>query len=77
MCIVKIFRVRGRIHKQNYQTDFSKDVRALKPEDAIEEVYMKLGGQHKVKRIHLLVDSVEEISWQTTNDPIIKALSGE
>ena len=77
MCAVKIFRVKGRILKPGYKTGFSKDVRALKPEDAVEKVYMELGGQHRVKRFHLKVDSVEEITWEETDDPIIKALSRE
>lgn len=77
MSTVKIFRVKGRILKPDYKTLFSKDVRALKPEDAIEKVYMLLGGQHHVKRFHLKIDSVKEILCEDTNDPIIRALSRE
>jgi large subunit ribosomal protein LX len=72
---VKIFRVKGRILKPDYKTVFSKDVRALKPEDAIEKVYMLLGGQHHVKRFYLKIDSVKEIVYEDVNDPIIRALS--
>ena len=77
MSTVKIFRVKGRILKPEYKTVFSKDVRALKPEDAIEKVYMLLGGQHHVKRFQLKFDSVKEISYDDTNDRIIRALSRE
>jgi large subunit ribosomal protein LX len=77
MCAVKIFRVKGTILKPDYKTGFSKDVRALKPEDAVEKVYMELGGQHRVKRTHLKVNSVEEVTWEETDDPVIKALSRE
>ena len=77
MTTVKIFRVRGRILKPGYKTVFSKDVRTLKPEDAIEKVCMLLGGQHHVKRIHLKIDSVKEILSADTNNPLIRALSGE
>jgi large subunit ribosomal protein LX len=77
MCAVKIFRVKGAILKPDYKTGFSKDVRALKPEDAVEKVCMELGGRHRVKRTHLKVNSVEEITWEETDDPVIKALSRE
>jgi large subunit ribosomal protein LX len=74
---VKIFRVKGRILKPGYKTVFSKDVRALKPEDAVEKVYTLLGGQHHVKRFYLKIDSVKEILYEDTSDPIIRALSRE
>ena len=77
MSTVKIFRVKGKILKPNYKTIFSKDIRALKPEHAVEKVYAELGGQHRVKRVHLRVDSVEEIDWEDSEDPIIKALGKE
>lgn len=71
---VKIFRVEGTIHSPSYQTNFLKDVRAVKPEDAIEKIYMELGSQHRVKRIHLKVLSIKEISVDETEDSVIKAL---
>lgn len=77
MYSVKIFRVKGRIFKPGYKTGFSKDIRALKPEDAVEKAYMELGGHHRVMRVHLKVDSIEEITWEETNNPIVKALSRE
>jgi large subunit ribosomal protein LX len=61
---VKLFRVSGRITKPNFKTSFSKEVRALKPEDAVEEVYKTLGSKHKVKRFYIKVEKVEEISSQ-------------
>lgn len=71
---VKIFRVEGTIQSPSYQTNFLKDVRAVKPEDAIEKIYMELGSQHRVKRIHLKVISIKEISVDETEDSVIKAL---
>jgi large subunit ribosomal protein LX len=62
MSEVKLFRVTGRITKPNFRTNFSKEIRALKPEDAIEEVYKILGSKHKVKRFYIKVEQVEEIS---------------
>jgi large subunit ribosomal protein LX len=44
MSEVKVFRVIGEIKKPNYQTGFRKEVRAIKPEDAVETVYTDIGS---------------------------------
>ena len=62
MSEVKTFRVSGRITKPNFKTSFSKELKALKPEDAVEEVLKTLGSKHKVKRFHIKVEKVEEVS---------------
>jgi large subunit ribosomal protein LX len=62
MSQVKMFRVSGRITKPNFKTNFSKELKALKPEDAVEEVYKTLGSKHKVKRFYIKVEKVEEVS---------------
>ena len=64
MSEVKIFRVSGRITKPNFKTNFSKELKALKPEDAIEEFYKILGSKHKVKRFYINVEKVEEVSLE-------------
>jgi large subunit ribosomal protein LX len=62
MSEVKTFRVSGRITKPNFRTNFSKELRAMKPEDAVEEVYKTLGSKHRVKRFYIKVEKVEEVS---------------
>ena len=74
---VKIFRVKGIITKLNYVMPFSKYVRALKMEDAIEKVYSDFGSQHRVKRFHMRINSVDEVSVEETEDQIIRELSEE
>lgn len=74
---VKIFRINGIITSPNYKTAFSKEVRALRMEDAIERVYAEFGGQHRVKRTHVKITSVNEISLEETKDTIIHELSGK
>jgi len=72
---VKIFRVAGEILSPNYTTTFSKDIRALKPEHAVERVFTALGSQHRVKRVHIKLTSVVEITVDETEDVIIRDLS--
>ena len=56
----KTFKVSGKILKPNLKTNFQKNIRASKPEEAIEMVYKTLGSKHRVKRFHIVIDKVEE-----------------
>ncbi len=75
MTEVKVFRVIGKIRKPNFQTDFRKEVRALKPADAVEKVYMLLGSKHRVKRFQITISNVEEIEPQEIKDNVVKKLT--
>jgi len=75
MSEVKVFRVIGEIRKPNFQTDFRKEVRALKPEDAVEKIYMELGSKHRVKRFQIKIVKVEEISPEEIESPLVKKLT--
>ncbi len=61
MSEVKTYMVIGRIAKPNFRTVFRKEIRAVKPEDAVEEVYKILGSKHKAKRFQIRIESVEEM----------------
>ncbi|MEM3616785.1 MAG: 50S ribosomal protein L18Ae [Candidatus Bathyarchaeia archaeon] len=74
MSEVKIFRVTGEIRKPKLKTHFRKEVIAIKPEHAIEKVYTELGSKHRVKRFHIKITSVNEISPQEIEDPLIRKM---
>jgi large subunit ribosomal protein LX len=75
MSEVKVFRVIGEVRKPNFQTDFRKEVRALKPEEAVEKIYMELGSKHRVKRFQIKIVKVEEISLEEIESPLVKKLT--
>jgi len=75
MSEIKVFRVIGEIRKPNFQTDFRKEVRALRPEDAVEKVYMDLGSKHRVKRFQIKIVKVEEIGPEEIVSPLVKKLT--
>lgn len=75
MSEVKVFRVTGKIRKPNFRTDFRKEVRALKPEEAVEKIYMELGSKHRVKRFQIKIEKVEEISPEEIESPLVKKLT--
>jgi len=75
MSEVKVFRVIGEIRKPNFQTDFRKEVRALKPEEAVERIYMELGSKHRVKRFQIKIIKVEEIRPEEIESPLVRKLT--
>jgi large subunit ribosomal protein LX len=75
MSEVKVFRVSGEIRKPNFQTEFRKEVRSLKPEDAVEKVYMEIGSKHRVKRFQMRISKVEEIGAEEIENIIVKKMT--
>ncbi|HVP26094.1 MAG TPA: 50S ribosomal protein L18Ae, partial [Candidatus Bathyarchaeia archaeon] len=71
---LKVFRVTGEIKKPNLQTPFRKEIVAEKAEHALERVYAELGSKHRVKRVHIKVESVEEVPPQEIENPMLKKL---
>ncbi len=76
---VKIFRVEGKmlISHDRLPTwqKFSIEVRAIRPEDAVEKILSELGSRHKLKRKHIRIDKVEEISLDEVRTRQILTLS--
>lgn len=75
MSEVKVFRVTGEIRKPNLQTDFRKEVRAVKREDAVEKIYKEIGSKHRVKRFQIKIISVEEVAPEEIESFIIRKLT--
>jgi large subunit ribosomal protein LX len=71
---MKVFRVTGEIRKPNLKTSFKKEIIAIKPEHAVEKVYAELGSKHRVKRFHIKILNVEEITPQEIENPLLKKL---
>jgi large subunit ribosomal protein LX len=71
---LKVFRVSGEISKPNLRTSFAKEVIAAKPEHAIEKVYAEIGSKHRVKRFHIKILDVEEVTPEKIENPILKKM---
>lgn len=59
---VKVFRIAGRFPMGFKKMRFVKEIRALKPEHAIEKIYSELGSRHKLKRTMIKIELIEEIT---------------
>jgi len=75
MSEIKVFRITGKIDKPNWQTDFKKEVRALKPEEAVERIYKEMGSRHRAKRFQIKILKVEEIRLEEITDPVVRKLT--
>jgi len=75
MSEVKIFRVTGKITKPNWQTNFQKEIRALKQEEAVDRVYKEIGSKHKAKRFQIKILKVEQIKPEEVTDVAVKKLT--
>lgn len=71
MSEVKIYRVTGKMRIGDTWQKFTMEIRALKKEHALEKVYSDLGSRHKLKRVHIHIEKVEEISPDEVTRPHI------
>ena len=71
---LKVFKVTGEINKPKLKTPFTKELLAEKSEHAVEKVYSEIGSKHRVKRCHMKISKVEEISPEEIANPILKKL---
>ena len=71
---MKVFRVTGEIKKPKLATPFAKEVLADKPEHAVEKVYAEIGSKHRVKRFYMKITSVEEVSLEQIENPVLKKI---
>jgi large subunit ribosomal protein LX len=74
MSKLKVFRVTGEIKKPNLHTPFRKEVLADKPEHAVEKVYAEIGSKHRVRRYHMKILKVEEVSPEQIENPVLKKM---
>ncbi|MEN3000169.1 MAG: 50S ribosomal protein L18Ae [Acidilobaceae archaeon] len=82
MSEVKVFRVRGYMlishDRAPERRKFQLYVRTTRPEAALEKVYSLLGSRHKLRRNHISVESIQEVSPEEVEDArVIKLASLE
>ena len=72
--MTKIYRVKGSFQMGSETQVFTKELRAIKEEDIYEKLYSIFGSKHRIKRSQIKVDSIEEISEDEVEDPVVKAI---
>jgi len=75
---VKVYRVAGFAlfspDKLRKWQKFVIEVRAVRKEDAVEKVLSDLGSRHKLKRSHIKIISVTEISPEEARSKFVRDL---
>ena len=73
---VQIFRIIGTYKSKRGPVEFNKEFRALREENAIEQLYVEIGSKHRIKRNLISVEKVEKItSLDEITDQFILRLS--
>ncbi len=79
MVNVKIYRVRGEMLLSHDRLPtwrkFAIEVRAVKPEHAVEKVLSELGSRHKLRRKHIRITAVEEISLEEATSRYVRLVA--
>ena len=71
---MKAFKVTGQISKPRLSTPFVRELLADKSEHAVEKVYAEIGSRHRVKRCHITISSVQEVTAEQIINPILKKI---
>jgi large subunit ribosomal protein LX len=58
---VKRFKIIGELRKGGDKLPFSKDIRAVKKEDALQHLYSDMGSRHKARRFEITIKQIEEL----------------
>ena len=72
--LTKIYRINGSFVMGSETQVFTKEFRAINEEDIYEKLYSIFGSKHRIKRSQIKVDSIEEISEDEVEDPVVKAI---
>ena len=72
--LTKIFRIKGSFVMGSETQVFTKELRAIKEEEIYEKLYSIFGSKHGIKRNQVKIDSIEEITEDEIEDPIVKAI---
>ena len=70
----KIFRIQGKFLMGDDLKPFTKELKAIKEEEVYEKIFSEFGSKHHISRDQVKIDTIEEISAEEVQDPIIKAL---
>ena len=66
------YRIKGMFRDHQINFVFTREVRAVKEQDAVEKVFLHLGSNHAIRRTHIKILEVQEISADKVKDPFVK-----
>ena len=58
---VKTFYINGEFRGKRGRQRFQYELRGMKKEDVIEQIYATVGSQHKISRKKIIINEIKEI----------------
>ena len=71
---IKIFKIIGTYFKNHKKYKFSKEIRALKQDDALEKMYAMITSIGLYRR-QIKIEEIKEISTEECQDYLIRELN--
>lgn len=72
---IRNFKVKGQYRDVRGLVNFSRDVRAVKEQDAIEKVYLSLGSNQGIKRNRIEILETIEVEVEQIKDNLNKEIA--
>ena len=57
-----MYKITGNLRKRGENLHFTKEIRALKKEHALQSLYADMGSRHKARKFQIAIKTVEEIA---------------
>lgn len=61
MSEVKTYKITGNLRKRGEKLHFTREIRALKKEHALQTLYADMGSRHKARKFDIAIKTIEEI----------------
>ena len=62
MSEVKLYKITGDLRKRGDKLHFTKQIKALKKEHALQTLYADMGSRHKARKFDITFKTIEEIT---------------
>ncbi len=72
--MTKAYKVTGEINKPRLNTPFVRELLADKSDHAVEKVYAEIGSRHRVRRHHIKITEVKEVTAEEIENPVLKKI---
>ena len=59
---MKHYKITGELRKGGDKLPFTKVIRAVKKDDALQHLYADMGSRHKARKFEIAIKQVEEVS---------------
>jgi len=71
---MQIYRIRGWFKQGLFKQKFTRDILALKKEQALERVYSEVGSRHRLTRNEIHIEEAVEVKAEEVTDPRVLSM---